>query len=74
VAVKSVVLGPDGVKGSLFYDDKFWAGLRVELAPENAFGSGLVTHLQALSWIELQPIDWSDTLNATFFSNLLGKR
>lgn len=73
IATQSVVLGPDGVKGALFYDDKYWSGLRIESTTGNAFGIGLVTLLQALSWIKLEPIDWSNTLNATFFSNLCGK-
>ena len=72
IATQSVVLGPDGIKGALFYDDKYWSGLRVESAPGNAFGVGIVTLLQALSWIKLEPIDWSGTLNATFVENLLG--
>ncbi|MBX9296640.1 hypothetical protein K5M33_22880 [Chromobacterium vaccinii] len=70
IATQSVVLGPDGIKGSLFYDDKYWAGLRVESAIGNAFGLGLVTLLQALNWIELEPMDWTGTLNATFSQNL----
>jgi len=53
IATQSVVLGPDGIKGALFYDDKYWAGLRVESAPANACGMGLITLLQALSWIKL---------------------
>lgn len=74
IATQSVLLGPDGIKGALFYDSKYWAGLRVESAAGNAFGLGLVTLLQALSWIELEPIDWYSTLNSTFASNLFGKK
>lgn len=70
IATQSVSLGPDGIKSALFYDDKCWSGLRVEAAPGNAFGLGMVTLLQALSWIELEPIDWSAALDATFFENL----
>ncbi len=73
IATQSVLLGPDGIKGALFYDSKYWAGLRVEPAAGNAFGLGLVTLLQALSWIELVPIDWAETLNVTFASNLFSK-
>lgn len=73
IATQSAVLGADGIKGALFYDDKYWSGLRVESASGNAFGLGIVTLLQALSWIELVPIDWTETLNATFLANLLGK-
>lgn len=72
IATQSVVLGPDGIKGALFYDRAYWAGLRVESAEGNAYGLGIVTLLQALSWIELMPIDWSDTLNAAFASNVFG--
>lgn len=74
IATQSVVLGPDGIKGALFYDDKYWAGLRVESATGNAFGLGLVTLLQALNWIELKPMDWSGTLNAAFAKNLFGPK
>jgi hypothetical protein len=74
IATQSVLLGPDGIKGALFYDSKYWAGLRVESASGNAFGLGLVTLLQALSWIELEPIDWYGTLNSTFASNVFRKK
>ncbi|MBC7917530.1 MAG: hypothetical protein H7Y28_06960 [Rhodoferax sp.] len=73
IATQSVLLGPDGIKGALFYDSKYSAGLRVEPAVGNAFGLGLVTLLQALSWIELEPIDWSETLNIAFASNAFRK-
>lgn len=74
IATQSVMLDADGVKGALFYDEKYWAGLRVEPAAANSFGLGLVTLLQALGWIELLPIDWSGTLNSTFTSNLFRKK
>lgn len=70
IATQSVNLGPDGIKSSLFFDTKYGAGLCAEQSPENAYGLGLVTLLEALSWIELLPIDWTGTLNATFFENL----
>lgn len=73
IGTQSVVLGPDGIKGALFYDSKYWAGLRVESAEGNAFGLGVVALLQALSWIELLPIDWSETLNTAFAKNVFGK-
>lgn len=73
IATQSVQLGPDGIKGALFYDSNYWAGLRIEPAQGNAFGIGLVTLLQALNWIELLPIDWSGTLNTAFAANILGK-
>lgn len=74
IATQSILLGPDGIKGALFYDCNFWAGLRVEPVEGNAFGLGLVTLLQALSWIELMPIEWSDTLNAAFASSVFGNK
>ncbi|WP_236217276.1 DUF6602 domain-containing protein [Pseudomonas rhodesiae] len=70
IATQTVNLGADGLKSALFYDNKYWSGLRVEYAPKNAYGLGLVTLLEALSWIELLPIDWTAILNATFFENL----
>lgn len=73
IATQTVYLGADGPKSSLFFDGKYGAGLLAEPASSNAYGLGLVTLLQALSWIELLPIDWSATLNATFFENLLRK-
>lgn len=66
IATQSVLLGPDGIKGALFNDDRFWSGLRVESAKGNAFGIGLVSLMQALSWIELMPIDWARTLDGAF--------
>jgi len=73
IATQTVYLGAEGPKSSLFFDGKYGAGLLVESASGNAYGLGLVTLLQALSWTELLPIDWSATLNATFFENLLRK-
>lgn len=73
IATQTVYLGADGPKSSLFFDGKYGAGLFVESASGNAYGLGLVTLLQALSWTELLPIDWSATLNATFFENLRRK-
>jgi hypothetical protein len=70
IATQSIILCPDGVKGALFYDEKYWAGLRIESCAGNAFGLGLVVLLQALNWIELLPMDWSRALNEKFFSNL----
>ncbi|MGX1181562.1 hypothetical protein AB7M31_004630 [Pseudomonas sp. IAP-CY TE4608] len=73
IATQTVNLGADGLKSSLFFDSKYWAGLCVESAPGNAYGLGLVTLLEALSWTELLPIDWAATLNATFYDNLSKK-
>lgn len=73
IATQTVYLGADGPKSSLFYDEKYGADLLVEPAPRNAYGLGLVTLLQALSWIELLPIDWSGALNTAFSENLSRK-
>lgn len=70
IATHTVYMGPDGIKSSLFYDTKFGAPLCVESAPGNAYGLGLVILLQALSWVELLPIDWTEALSSTFFDNL----
>lgn len=70
IATQTVNLGADGLKSSLFFDNNYGAGLSAEQVPDNAYGLGLVTLLEALSWIELLPIDWTGTLNATFFENL----
>ncbi|MCF5167531.1 hypothetical protein GIW45_26725 [Pseudomonas congelans] len=70
IATQTVNLGADGIKSSLFFDTKYGTGLYAEQAPTNAYGLGLVTLLEALSWVELLPIDWTSTLNATFFENL----
>lgn len=74
IATQSVVLGPDGIKGALFNDDKYWAGLRLEAAKGNGFGLGLVALMQALNWIELLPVTWADTLNGAFASIVFGKK
>jgi hypothetical protein len=74
IATQSVVLGPDGIKGALFNDHKFWSGLRVEPAKGNAFGIGLLSLMQALNWIELMPIDWSRSLNGAFASIVFGEK
>lgn len=70
LATQTVNLGADGIKSSLFFDTEYGAGLYTEQASENAYGLGLVTLLEALSWVELLPIDWTGTLNVTFFENL----
>lgn len=74
IGTQSILLGPDGIKSALFLDDKYWAGLRVEAAKGKGFGLGLVALMQALSWIELLPIDWTDTLNGAFASILVDKK
>lgn len=70
IATQSINLGPDGIKGALFVDDKFWAGLRIEKVNGLAFGIGMITLMYALSWIELVPIDWSKSLNKVYWANL----
>ncbi len=72
LATQSVVLGPDGIKGALFYDSEFWSGLRVENVGGNAWGIGIVFLMQALSMIELSPIDWTRTLNYEFANVIFG--
>lgn len=74
LATPTVYMGPDGIQSSLFYDTKFGAPLCVEPAPANAYGLGLVTLLQALSWIDLLPIDWTGPLSTTFLDNLLNRK
>lgn len=70
IATPTVYMGPDGIHSSLFSDTKFGTPLCREVATGNAYGLGLVILLQALSWIELLPIDWTDTLSDTFWENL----
>jgi hypothetical protein len=72
LASQSVVLGPDGIKAALFFDDKFGAPLRLERAKEAAFGIGIISLMQALSWIELRGIDWAGTLNEAYWDSLRG--
>lgn len=74
IATPTVYMGADGIISSLFYDTKFRAPLYVEAAPGNAYGLGLVTLLQALSWTQLLPIDWTGALSATFFKNLINRK
>lgn len=74
IANHTVYMGADGVKSALFYDTKFGTPLCVESAPGNAYGLGLVILLQALSWVQLLPIDWMRALNATFLDNLLNPK
>lgn len=74
LAIHSVVLGPDGIKGALFFDAKHGTPLRIEKVCGTAWGVGLVTLLSALSWIELLPIDWTNTLNTAYFNALNGRK
>lgn len=74
IATPTVYMGADGIQSSLFYDTKFGAPLCVESAPGNAYGLGLVILLQALSWVELLPIDWTGALSTTFLDNLFNRK
>ena len=66
-------LGPDGIKCALFHDDRHWAGLETDRLDGEAFGVGILMLLQALSWIELVPIDWAGSLNQAFWNSLAKK-
>lgn len=68
LATQSALLDHDGIKGALFIDPLFQSGLRLEKVDGLAFGLGLVTLLQALSWIQLDPVDWQEALNDAFAS------
>jgi hypothetical protein len=74
IATHTMNMGADGIHSALFYDTKFRSPLCVESATGNAYGLGLVSLLQALSWIQLVPIDWLEVLNATFLDNLLNRK
>lgn len=67
-------LGADGIHSALFHDTKFRSPLCVESATGSAYGLGLVSLLQALSWIQLVPIDWLEVLNASSLDNLLNRK
>jgi len=73
IGTQSVLLGRDGIKGALFFDARYWAGLRIEKTEGQAFGIGIVSLLQALGKIELVPIDWRETLSAAFAAIIFGK-
>lgn len=70
LATQSAVLNQDGIKGALFFDDRYDAGVRLEQLNGQAYGVGIVTLMQALGWIELLPMDWRKTLNAAHWSTL----
>jgi hypothetical protein len=62
----SVVLGPDGIRSSLFFSSSFQSTLRLEKAPGSAIGLGLLTLLHVINWMELLPIDYATVLNGAF--------
>lgn len=63
LASQHLSMGPDGKKGALFIDHKFWAPLNVEKANGNSFGIGVIMLFQALNKIKLEQIDWYSILN-----------
>lgn len=69
-----VALGPDGIKAALFHDDRHWAALDTDRLDKEAFGVGILMLMQAISWIELAPIDWAGTLNEAFATSLIQNR
>jgi hypothetical protein len=73
IATHSVRLDDDETKSTLFYDAAHGGGLMVERVKSNAFGLGLVMLLQALSWIELEPLDWTVTLEAGFSATAVNR-
>ena len=66
IATQKVNLGPDGIKGALFFDSKYWCSLEVEKTNNKSYGIGIMMLFQALNKIELQPINWYETLNSEF--------
>ncbi|SDO70055.1 hypothetical protein SAMN04490208_4637 [Pseudomonas poae] len=74
IATPTVYMGADGIQSPLFYDTKFGAPLCVESAHANAYGLALVILLQALSWVDLMPIDWTVPLSTTFVDNLFDRK
>lgn len=69
IATQNIKLGPDGIKGTLFFDFKHFATLNQETVIGNAFGLSLIMLLQALDKIELVNINWVDMLNNELWSN-----
>ena len=62
-ASQTAYLGADGPKSALFFDAKCGYPLKVDEINENSFGIGIIMLLQALSNINLQPINWIPVLN-----------
>jgi hypothetical protein len=74
IATHTMYMGPDGIQSALFYDTKFGGSRCVAAAPGNAYGLGLVILLQALSWVELVSINWTEALSTTFYENLRNRK
>ncbi len=69
IVTPSANLGPDGIKSTLYYDEKFNHPLLADKAENMAYGLGLATLMAALEWIELLPINWASALNAGFWKS-----
>ena len=63
LSTQMVNLGSDGDKGAIFFDYAHWAQHRVDCFEGKSYGLGVVMLLQALSRIDLLPIDWHGLLN-----------
>jgi hypothetical protein len=70
IMAQRAVLGSDGIKGALFHDCRHWAELGVDQIDKEAFGLGILMLMQAISWIELLPVDWTACLNEAFWTSL----
>lgn len=70
VMTQHAYLGSDGIKGALFADNLHYAKLCPERIEGEAFGLGIILLLQALDWIELLPIDWTEAANRAFQDHL----
>ncbi|WP_235324718.1 DUF6602 domain-containing protein [Pedobacter lusitanus] len=70
IGSQTVNLGPDGVKGAIFVDEKCGYPLVEEFNKDCAFGLGIIMLLNALSSIQLEPINWNAFLNNHFSEKL----
>lgn len=70
----SAVLGPDGIRSSLFFSSAFQPSLRFETVPGSAIGLGILTLLHVINWMELLPIEYARVLNGAFADVLWGSR
>jgi hypothetical protein len=69
----SALLGPDGIRSSLFFSSAFQPALRLETVPKSAIGLGILTLLHVIDWMELLPIDYARVLNGAFADVLWGR-